>query len=109
MDIVCFRALGGSAARGAKLGTGPHERCCDDDLAGSYGTWRSALGFSCRYSWSNLCLVRGRGSVPAKSASDRSTFHQLYPEPRRWLEAVAKVVTNACSLRDIDQIRRPDR
>jgi len=25
------------------------------------------------------------------------------------LEAVAKVVTNACSLRDIDQIRRPDR
>jgi hypothetical protein len=25
------------------------------------------------------------------------------------LEAVAKVVTNACSLRDIDQIQRPDR
>src|SRR6516164_10988802 len=89
MDIVCFRTLGGSAARSAKLGTGPHERCCDDDLAGSYGTWGNDLGFHCHYSRSNLCLVRGRGSVPAKSASDRSTFHQLYAELRCWLEAAS--------------------
>jgi hypothetical protein len=88
MDIVCFRTLGGSAARDAKLGTGPHERCCDDDLAGSYGTWGNDLGFSCRYSRSNLRLVRGGGSVPAKSASDRSAFDQLYTQSRR-LQAIS--------------------
>src|SRR5580700_3687181 len=83
MDIVCFRTLGGSAARDAKLGTGPHECCCDNDLAGSYGTWGNDLGFSCRYSRSNLCLVRSGGSVPDKSASGLSTFDQLYTQPRR--------------------------
>ena len=78
MDIVCFRTLGGSAARDAKLGAGPHERCRDNDLAGSDSSWGSDLGFSCRYSWSNLCLVRVGDSVPAKSAFGRSTFDQLY-------------------------------
>src|SRR6516162_5010778 len=85
MDIVCFRTLGGSAAHGAKLGTGPAERCCDDDLAGSNGTWGNDLGVSCRNSRSNWCLDRGCGSVPAKSASDRPTFDQLYAHPRRRL------------------------
>ena len=67
MDIVCFRTLGGGAARDAKLGAGPHERCGDNDIAGSDSSWGSDLGFSCRYSRSNLCLVRVGDSVPAKS------------------------------------------
>jgi hypothetical protein len=37
MDTIGYRALGGGAARDAKLGSRPHERHGHHDLAGSYG------------------------------------------------------------------------
>ena len=55
---------------------------------------------------SELAVARLTWTVNAISYIN---FEFFLPVAFFWLEAVAKAVTNACSLRDIDQIRRPDR
>jgi hypothetical protein len=74
MDTVCFRTLGGGAARYAQLGARPAERHFHHDLAGSNGAGGSDLGFCCLKSGSKLYLAWGGGSVPGEPASGGPAF-----------------------------------
>jgi len=46
MDTVCFRTLGGSAARYASWAARPAERHFHHDLAGGNGAWGVIWGFA---------------------------------------------------------------
>jgi len=74
MDIVCFRTLGGGAARYAQLGTRPAKRHIHHDLAGGNGAWGSDLGFCRLNSGIKLYLARSGGFVPDEPASGGSAF-----------------------------------
>ena len=73
----------GDPARDPGLGTGPHERHSDHDLAGGDGAWGSDLGFGWRNSRNKLHLAWSSGAVPHEPASGPSAFDQLWRRPRR--------------------------
>ena len=64
MDAVCFRTLGSSAARYARLGARPHERHSNHGFAGGSGSWRGDLGLCRRKDRNDLYVARSGGSVP---------------------------------------------